>query len=57
VVNAACLEFTACCLSGGEPKVSEGQPVSIIKTDDILRLQIAVVYTESVAMLNGIEKL
>ena len=57
VVNASSAKFLTKPLSGGQPKVGDSDTKSIIKTHDILRLQITMINTEAVTVLNCAKQL
>lgn len=57
MVDATSAELLAHFISGCEAKVRDGNAKAIIVAENVLRLQITVIDTETVAILNCIEQL
>ena len=57
VVHATSAELCAHFIGGSQTKVSDSQTKTVVKTEDVLRLQVAVIDIERMAIVNCIKQL
>jgi hypothetical protein len=57
VVNASSAKFLTKPLGGRQPKIGDSDTKPVIKTKDILRLQVTMIDTEAVTVLNCAKQL
>jgi 23S rRNA U2552 (ribose-2'-O)-methylase RlmE/FtsJ len=57
VIHAAGPELLADCLSSGQPKIRDRKPKSRVKAKHILRLEVAVIDAQRMAVIDGVEQL
>jgi hypothetical protein len=57
MVDAPCTELLAQLISSGEAKIGDGNAKAIVEAENILRLQVTVINTETMTILNCIEQL
>lgn len=52
VIDTPCTELLAYFVSGCEAKVGDGNAKAIVEAENVLRLQVAVINTEAMTVLN-----
>ena len=57
MVDAACPELVAHAIGSSETEVGDGKAETVVEAEDILRLQVAVIDIQGMAVLNRIEQL
>ena len=57
MIHAACSEFFARLLGGGETKIGDGNFVATVETKDILGLQVTVINAQGMAVIHCVNKL
>ena len=57
MVDAACAKLLTQLVSSREAKIGDGNAKAIVEAENILRLQVTVINTETVTILNCIEQL
>ena len=57
MVDTTSSEFGAHPISGSQTKVRDGKTKTVVEAEDILRLQVAVIDIQGMAVLNRIEQL
>ena len=57
MIHAAGPELLADCLSSGQPKIRDRKPKSRVKAKHILRLEVTVIDTQRMAVIDRVEEL
>ena len=57
MVDAACAKFLTQLVGSCEAEIGDGNTKAIVKAENVLRLQVPVINTETVTILNCIEQL
>lgn len=57
MIDAACAKFLTQLVSSCEAKVSDGNTKAIVEAENVLRLQVTVINTETMTILNCVKQL